>query len=123
MSRRYAAVAALPRRFAIPVPVLTPRLSSHWVKFVTPIPRALAASLMDSLENDVVCAEHDIADYIPDPEGGLTPYEESVELAWPACARGRAAHPVVATRRRGGAVAPAAHRSGVVGRLVVSGPA
>jgi uncharacterized protein YbjT (DUF2867 family) len=81
MSRRYAAVAALPRRFAIPVPVLTPRLSSHWVKFVTPIPRLLAASLMDSLENDVICAEHDIADYIPDPEGGLTAYEESVGLA------------------------------------------
>ena len=81
MSRKYATVAALPRRIAIPVPVLTPKLSSHWVNFVTPIPRALAASLMDSLENDVVCAEHDIADYIPDPEGGLTPYEESVELA------------------------------------------
>ena len=81
MSRRYAAVAGLPARWAIPVPVLTPKLSSHWVKFVTPIPRELAASLMDSLENDVVCAEHDVAEYIRDPEGGLTPYEESVELA------------------------------------------
>ncbi len=81
MSRKYAAVAALPRRIAIPVPVLTPKLSSHWVNLVTPIPFALAASLMNSLENDVVCAEHDIAEYIPDPKGGLTGYEESVELA------------------------------------------
>ncbi|MGC2656257.1 MAG: DUF2867 domain-containing protein [Mycobacterium sp.] len=81
MSRKYAAVAELRRRFAIPVPVLTPKLSSHWVNLVTPIPRELAGSLMASLENDVVCTEHDIADYIPDPEGGLTPYEESVELA------------------------------------------
>ncbi len=81
MSRKYAAVAALPRRFAIPVPVLTPKLSSHWVNFVTPIPRELAASLMDSLKNDVVCAEHDIAEHVPDPAGGLTAYEESVELA------------------------------------------
>ena len=29
----------------------------------------------------MVCAEHDIADYIPDPEGGLTPFEESVKFA------------------------------------------
>ncbi len=81
MSRKYAAVAKLRRRFAIPVPVLTPKLSSHWVNLVTPIPRELAGSLMASLENDVVCTEHDIAEYIPDPEGGLTLYEESVELA------------------------------------------
>lgn len=81
MSRRYAAVARLPRRRAIPVPVLTPYLSSHWVNLVTPIPRVLAASLMDSLENDVVCADHDIAQHIPDPAGGLTHYEEAVELA------------------------------------------
>jgi uncharacterized protein YbjT (DUF2867 family) len=81
MSRKYAAVAGLPRRFAIPVPVLTPRLSTHWVNFVTPLPRELVRSLMASLENDVVCTEHDIADYIPDPEVGLTPFEEAVELA------------------------------------------
>jgi uncharacterized protein YbjT (DUF2867 family) len=81
MSRKYAAVAGLPRRFAIPVPVLTPTLSTHWVNFVTPIPRELVGSLMASLENDVVCTEHDIADYIPDPEGGLTSFEEAVELA------------------------------------------
>jgi hypothetical protein len=36
---------------------------------------------MDSLENDVVCGDHDIADHIPDPEGGLTHYEDAVELA------------------------------------------
>ena len=61
MIRRYAAIAGLQRRVAIPVPVLTPRLSSHWVNLITPLPRSLASSLMDSLENDVVCSEHDIA--------------------------------------------------------------
>ena len=81
MIRKYAAVAGLPRRLAVPVPVLTPRLSARWVDLVTPIPRTLAVSLMESLENDVVCADHDIARHIPDPDGGLTHYEEAVELA------------------------------------------
>jgi uncharacterized protein YbjT (DUF2867 family) len=81
MIRKYAGIAGLQRRIAIPVPVLTPWLSSHWVNLITPLPRALASSLMDSLENDVVCGDHDIADHIPDPEGGLTYYEDAVELA------------------------------------------
>jgi uncharacterized protein YbjT (DUF2867 family) len=81
MIRKYAAIAGLRRRVAIPVPVLTPWLSSHWVNLITPLPRLLASSLMDSLENDVVSSEHDIAEHIPDPEGGLTPYEVAVELA------------------------------------------
>ena len=81
MIRKYAAIAGLQRRIAIPVPVLTPWLSSHWVNLITPLPRALASSLMDSLENDLVCGEHDIAEHIPDPEDGLTHYEDAVELA------------------------------------------
>jgi hypothetical protein len=81
MIRKYAAIAGLQRRIAIPVPVLTPWLSSHWVNLITPLPRALASSLMDSLENDVVCGEHDIAEHIPDPVDGLTHYEDAVELA------------------------------------------
>jgi uncharacterized protein YbjT (DUF2867 family) len=81
MIRKYAAIAGLKRRIAIPVPVLTPLLSSHWVKLITPLPRSLVSSLMESLENDVVCAEHDIANHIPDPENGLTHYEDAVELA------------------------------------------
>ncbi|MGB6209137.1 SDR family oxidoreductase [Mycobacterium sp.] len=81
MIRKYAAIAGLQRRIAVPVPVLTPWLSSRWVNLITPLPRALAASLMDSLENDVVCGEHDIVQHIPDPAGGLTHYEDAVELA------------------------------------------
>lgn len=81
MIRKYAAIAGLRRRIAVPVPVLTPWLSSHWVNLITPLPRSLASSLMESLENDVVCTEHDIAEYIPDPQNGLTPYEDAVELA------------------------------------------
>lgn len=81
MIRKYAAVAGLPRRPTLPVPLLSPQLSAPAVDLITPIPRQLAVSLMESLENDVVCADHDIARHIPDPEGGLTHYEEAVELA------------------------------------------
>jgi uncharacterized protein YbjT (DUF2867 family) len=81
MIRKYASIAGLQRRFAVPAPVLSPWLSSHWVNLITPLPRALASSLMKSLENDVVCTEHDITEQIPDPAGGLTHYEEAVELA------------------------------------------
>ncbi len=81
MSARYAAISGLHKRVAIPVPVLTPRLSSHWVNLITPLPRSLASSLMDSLENDVVCGEHDIAEHIPDPTGGLMHYDDAVKVA------------------------------------------
>ncbi|MFJ2775402.1 SDR family oxidoreductase [Kitasatospora sp. NPDC087315] len=81
MMRRYAAVAGLPHRLIVPVPVLTPRLSSHWVGLVTPVPNRLARPLVESLRHEVVCAEHDIAGYVPDPPGGLTGFDEAVRLA------------------------------------------
>ena len=60
MMQRYAAVAGLPRRVIIPVPVLTPWLSSQWVNVVTPVPKAIAQPLVESLRNNVVAHEHDI---------------------------------------------------------------
>jgi uncharacterized protein YbjT (DUF2867 family) len=54
MMDRYAALAGLRRRLIVPVPLLTPRLSSHWVNLVTPLPYGLARPLVDSLINDVV---------------------------------------------------------------------
>jgi uncharacterized protein YbjT (DUF2867 family) len=81
MMQRFAAVAGLPRRRILPVPVLSPGLSSHWVNVVTPVPRSLARPLVASLRNTAVAGEHDIAAYIPDPEGGLIGYERAVELA------------------------------------------
>jgi uncharacterized protein YbjT (DUF2867 family) len=81
MMRRYAAVAGLRPRLLLPVGVLTPSLSSHWVGLVTPVPGALARPLVESLRHDAVAAEHDIARYVPDPPGGLIGFEESVRLA------------------------------------------
>ncbi|MFD7406494.1 SDR family oxidoreductase [Streptomyces sp. NPDC059866] len=81
MMVRYAAVAGLPRRRILPVPVLTPRLSSHWVGLVTPVPAAIARPLTESLRHEVVCQEHDIARYVPDPPGHPIGFDEAVRLA------------------------------------------
>jgi uncharacterized protein YbjT (DUF2867 family) len=81
MMQGYAKVAELPRRRVLPVPVLSPWLSSHWVGLITPVPAALARPLVESLRNTVVATEHDIASYVPDPPDGLIGYERSVELA------------------------------------------
>ncbi|MFC7988087.1 SDR family oxidoreductase [Streptomyces pilosus] len=81
MMRRYAAVAGLKRRVIVPVPVLTPRLSSHWVGLVTPVPASLARPLTESLRHEVVCHEHDIARYVPDPPGHPLPFDEALSLA------------------------------------------
>ena len=65
----------------MPVPVLTPRLSSLWVGLVTPVPASLAMPLVESLRNEVVCSEHDIAEYIPDPPEGVLPLDQAITLA------------------------------------------
>ncbi|MFF0723221.1 SDR family oxidoreductase [Streptomyces sp. NPDC004134] len=81
MMRRYAATAGLRKRLILPVPVLTPRLSSHWIGLVTPVPAALARPLTESLRHEVVCREHDIARYVPDLPGRPLPFGEALALA------------------------------------------
>jgi hypothetical protein len=81
MMRRYAAVAGLPRRLIVPVPVLSPGLSSLWVGLVTPVPGGVARPLVESLRHEVVCAEHDLARYVPDPPGGPLGVDEALRLA------------------------------------------
>jgi uncharacterized protein YbjT (DUF2867 family) len=81
MMQRYARVAGLPRRVIVPVPVLTPRLSSLWVGLVTPVPPGIARPLVESLENEVVCRDSDIDRYVPRPPEGLLGFDRAVELA------------------------------------------
>jgi uncharacterized protein YbjT (DUF2867 family) len=85
MMQRYARVAGLRRRLIIPVPVLSPRLSSHWINLVTPVPKALAAPLIESLRNSVVMKEHDIETLLPGP---LLSFDEAVDLALEQVRRG-----------------------------------
>ena len=81
MMNGYALEAGLRQRPIASLPVLTPWLASQWVNLVTPIPRQLAVPIIASLQYDCVASEHDIAEYIPDPEGGLTSYRRAVRLA------------------------------------------
>jgi uncharacterized protein YbjT (DUF2867 family) len=53
MMRIYAEERGLPR-LILPVPVLSPRLSSYWVHLVTPIPAALARPLIEGLTSEVL---------------------------------------------------------------------
>jgi len=45
----------LRRRIVLPVPVLTPRLSSLWIHLVTPVSHRIARPLAEGLRNRVVC--------------------------------------------------------------------
>ena len=81
MMNGYAHEAGLPQRPIAALPVLTPRLASHWVNLVTPIPRSIARPLVESLQNDCVVKDRDVDALIPPPEGGLTPYRTAVRLA------------------------------------------
>jgi hypothetical protein len=81
MMRRYAVVAGLRRRLIVPVPVLSPWLSSLWVGAITPVPGGLARPLVESLRNEVVRTEDDIATYVSPPPEGATGFDRSVALA------------------------------------------
>jgi hypothetical protein len=74
----YAEVAGLRRRRLIPVPVLTPRLSSHWVGLVTPVPASLARPLVASLVNEVVVHDNRVIDVLGPPKKTL---REAITLA------------------------------------------
>ncbi|WP_327668236.1 MULTISPECIES: SDR family oxidoreductase [unclassified Streptomyces] len=81
MMLRYAAVARLPRRVVVGVPMLSPGLSSHWVGLVTPVPASIARPLTESLRHEVVCHEHDIQEWVAYPPGSPIGFDEAVRLA------------------------------------------
>jgi uncharacterized protein YbjT (DUF2867 family) len=73
----YARVRGL-RRFMVPVPFLTPRLSSYWVDLVTPIPAQISHPLIEGLRSEVVVNDRSGQDLF-DLE--LIPYSEAVKRA------------------------------------------
>ena len=56
------------RRLLMPVPVLTPRLSSYWVHWITPVPANVTAALVEGLRNDVVVTTDLARTLFPDIE-------------------------------------------------------
>ena len=47
------------------VPLLTPRLSSHWLSFVTDVDTETARNLIDSMSNEVVVTDSSITGVVP----------------------------------------------------------
>jgi len=74
----YARVVGLRRRIIIPVPILSPRLSSYWIHIFTPVPAYLARPLAQGLRNPVVCKDFRIRTLIPQR---LLDCEEAILLA------------------------------------------
>jgi uncharacterized protein YbjT (DUF2867 family) len=53
------------RRMLLPVPVLTPRLSSYWVHLVTPIQASVARPLIEGLRDEVIVCDPSARDLFP----------------------------------------------------------
>ena len=65
LMQRMAKSLGLRKRLVIPVPVLTPRLSSLWIHMVTPIDRRIARPLAEGLRNRVVCRNDEATKLMP----------------------------------------------------------
>lgn len=77
----YAEAAGLAKRRVFTLPIPAQRLSGLWIGLVTPIPMGVALPLAASLAEDAVTENHDVAQIIPDPPGGLTSYQDAVRRA------------------------------------------
>ncbi|MBK5228740.1 MAG: SDR family oxidoreductase [Actinobacteria bacterium] len=64
MIHGYARLRRL-RRFVMSVPLLTPRLSSYWVRLITPVPTSISRPLIDGLQNEVVVTDDVAASRYP----------------------------------------------------------
>jgi uncharacterized protein YbjT (DUF2867 family) len=77
MLRRVAKIEG--RRMPIvPVPFLSPSLSSRWLSLITDVDTATGRTLVDSMTNEVVVRDDSIRTLIPFE---LTPYDEAVRIA------------------------------------------
>ena len=66
------------RPVVVPVPVLSPKLSSLWVGLVTDVPASVARPLIEGLKNPVVVQDHRIESLV---DVDRTPFDEAVDRA------------------------------------------
>ena len=78
MMQGYAKERGLKRTF-IPIPFLTPRLSSRWAHIVTPISASIAQPLIKGLRNEVIVKNRSAKTIFPDIEP--VPYEQALKQA------------------------------------------
>lgn len=78
MMKIYAQERGL-KRWLIPVPVLTPGLSSHWVHWMTPVSASLTRPLIEGLRNEIVVKDPSAKNIFP----SISPisYREAVRRA------------------------------------------
>ncbi|WP_397599493.1 SDR family oxidoreductase [Silvanigrella sp.] len=67
------------RRIIFEVPVMTPRLSSYWLYFVTATSHSLAKNLVDSMKIEVICKENNLKNML---NIKLIDYKESIRIAF-----------------------------------------
>jgi uncharacterized protein YbjT (DUF2867 family) len=77
MMMRYARSRGL-RRFMLPVPVLTPRLSSYWVDVITDVSAALARPLIEGLRSEMIVRSDAAVRALGPPAIG---FEEALAIA------------------------------------------
>ena len=72
--------AEIEKRFVVilPVPFLTPRLSSYWVGLFSPVKPSISMPLIEGLGNEVICHDDEIRKLLPIP---LTHFDEAVRIA------------------------------------------
>jgi hypothetical protein len=78
MLLQFAEVRGL-KRFIFTLPVMTPKLSSYWLYFVTSTSYKLAVNLVNSMKVEVVCEPNDLHEQLGIH---LYPYKETVEMAF-----------------------------------------
>lgn len=78
MMLQFARVRGL-KRYIVTVPVMTPRLSSYWLYFVTATSYKLAVNLVDSMKIEVVCKDNRIAEILKHQP---IAFREAVKLAY-----------------------------------------
>lgn len=79
MMRILAEVAGRRPPWIIPVPVLTPRLSSYWLRLVTSVPTNIARALIEGLRHDFHAEDAELRRLVPQR---LLGFRESVETAF-----------------------------------------
>ncbi|MFM1877616.1 MAG: hypothetical protein RLZZ241_482 [Bacteroidota bacterium] len=78
MLQRYAHVRGFRNRI-ITVPIMTPRLSSFWLYFVTSTTYKLAVNLVDSMKMEVVAKDNKLVQLLQIP---VHSYEEAIDMAF-----------------------------------------
>lgn len=120
MMRELADVAGRRAPTIVPVPVLSPKLSSYWLKYVTSVPTNIARALIEGLKHDFAADTEPLQKLLP---RRLLTFRESIEAAFAAernstiearwvegafaMRQGRIDHAYYAKRASGSAVAKA----------------